>query len=83
MRPRCTSPPKIITLATQGQPLAPMEEPAYQEALNQVNSMLQGFDDLDAPSRRLDILRTPGPADAFPAAALDSPPRPPRPSAWG
>ena len=54
-----------------------MEEPAYQEALNQVNSMLQGFDDLDAPSRRLDVLRTPGPADAFPAAALDSPPRPP------
>ena len=54
-----------------------MEEPAYQEALHQVNSMLQGFDDLDAPSRRLDVLRTPGPADAFPAAALDSPPRPP------
>ena len=41
-----------------------MEEPAYQEALHQVNSMLQGFDDLDAPSRRLDVLRTPGPADA-------------------
>ena len=36
-----------------------MEEPAYQEALHQVNSMLQGFDDLDAPSRRLDVLRTP------------------------
>ena len=51
--------------------------PAYQEALHEVNSMLQGFDDLDAPSRRLDVLRTPGPADAFPAAALDSPPRPP------
>ena len=54
-----------------------MAEPAYQEALHEVNSMLQGFDDLDAPSRRLDVLRTPGPADAFPAAALDSPPRPP------
>ena len=49
----------------------------YQEALHEVNAMLQGFDDLDAPSRRLDVLRTPGPADAFPAAALDSPPRPP------
>ena len=54
-----------------------MEAPAYQEALHEVNSMLQGFDDLHAPSRRLDVLRTPGPADAFPAAALDSPPRPP------
>ena len=54
-----------------------MEAPAYQEALHEVNAMLQGFDDLDAPSRRLDVLRTPGPADAFPAAALDSPPRPP------
>ena len=61
----------------RGQPRAPMEAPAYQEALHEVNSMLQGFDDLDAPSRRLDVLRTPGPADAFPAAALDSPPRPP------
>ena len=54
-----------------------MAEPAYQAALHEVHSMLQGFDDLDAPSRRLDVLRTPGPADAFPAAALDSPPRPP------
>ena len=34
-----------------------MGEPAYQEALHEVNSMLQGFDDLDAPSRRLDVLR--------------------------
>ena len=32
----------------------------YQEALHEVNAMLQGFDDLDAPSRRLDVLRTPG-----------------------
>ena len=82
--------PKSITPATQGSPEelttlpSPRQpqthrwrRPAYQEALHQVNSMLQGFDDLDAPSRRLDVLRTPGPADAFPAAALDSPPRPP------
>ena len=84
--------PKSITPATRGSPeeLSPKRshqaapEPFkstmaedYQEALHEVNSMLQGFDDLDAPSRRLDVLRTPGPADAFPAAALDSPPRPP------
>ena len=52
---------------------SPSMEAPYQEALDQVNDMLQGF----AQTPGAHAARTPGTADAFPTTTLESPPRPP------